>query len=97
MFLKLSAKPCVYGITAYPMVDFGLEIVVLSVLAFGLLLACELLVLSPGCGCCSLLLVELLFVSTRLLLMESSWLLVENLLCTLPMAQWGYLHLPKHS
>ena len=57
MFLKFSAKPCVYGITTYPMVDFGLEMVVLSVLAFRLLLACELLVLSPGCGCWSLLLV----------------------------------------
>ena len=46
MFLKLSAKPYVYGTTTYPMVDFDLEMVVLSVFAFRLLLACKLLVLS---------------------------------------------------
>ena len=79
VFFKLSARPCVYGITTYPTVDFGCEIVVLSVLAFGLLLACALLVLNPGCGCCSLLLVELLLVSRRLLLLEFSQLLCKNL------------------
>ena len=63
MFLKLSAKPCVYGIITYPMVDFGLEMGVLSVLTFRLLVACELLVWFPGCGCWSLLLLELLLVS----------------------------------
>ena len=63
MFLKLYTKPCVCGITTYPVVDFGLKMVVLFVLVFRLLLACELLVLSLGCGCWSLLLVGLLLVS----------------------------------
>ena len=63
MFLKLSAKPSVYDITTYLMVGFGLETVALSVLVFKLLLACELLVLSPGCGCWSMLPVGLLLVS----------------------------------
>ena len=95
MFLKLSARPCVYGKITYPTVDFGIEMVVLSVLVFRLLLACELLVLSSGCGCWYLLLVRLLCVSWRLLLLEFSWLLFKNSLCTLLMAQWGYLHFTK--
>ena len=93
--LKLCAKPCVYSITTYPMVDLGLEMVVFSMIAFRLLLNCELLLLSPGCGCWSLLLVGLLPLSWRLLLLESSQLLFKNLLCTLLMVQWGYLHLTK--
>ena len=93
-FLKLSTNPDVYGIKTYPMVGFGLEMVVVVVLAFELLLACELL-LSPGCDCWSVLLVELLLVYWRLLLLESSQLLFKNLLYTLLMAQWGYLHFTK--
>ena len=38
-------------VTTDPMVDFGLEMVVVTVLVFGLLLACELLLLSPVCVC----------------------------------------------
>ena len=63
VFLKLSGSLCVYGLTTYPMVDFGLEMVVVTVLAFGLLLACELLLLSPVCVCWSMLLERLLLVS----------------------------------
>ena len=95
MFLKLSTKPCVYGITTYPMVDFGLEMVGLSVLVFKLVLACELLVVSPCCGCWSLLLVGLLLVSWILLSLASSQLPFKNLLCTQLMSQWGCLHLTK--
>ena len=94
-FLKLSISPCVYGMTTYPMVGFGPKIVVVTVLAFGLLLACELLLLSPVCVFWSMLLEGLLLVSWRLLLLESSQFLFKNLLCTLLMAQWGYLHLTK--
>ena len=92
VFLKLSASLCVYGMTTYPMVDFGLEMVVVTVLSFGLLLACELLLLSPVCVCWSMLLEGLLLVSWKLLLLESSQLLFKNLLCTPLMVQWGYLH-----
>ena len=48
VFLKLSTKPCVHGITTYPMVGFGLEMVVVTVLAFALLLACMLLFKNTG-------------------------------------------------
>ena len=72
VFLKLSTSPCVYGMTTYPMVDFGLEMVVVTVLTFGLLLNSELLLLSPVCVCWSMLLERLLLVSWRLLLLESS-------------------------
>ena len=66
VFLKLSASPCVYGITTYPMVDFGLEMVVVTVLAPGLLLDCELLLLSPVSVCWPMLLERLLLVSLEI-------------------------------
>ena len=77
---------CVWYET-YLMVDLGLEMVVVTVIAFGLLLSCALLLLSPVCVCWSMLLEELLLVSWRLLLLESSQLLFKNLFCTLFMAQ----------
>ena len=40
MFLKLSASPCVYGMTIYPMVELVLEVVVGAVPVLGLLFAC---------------------------------------------------------
>ena len=84
MFLKLSARSCVYGMTTYPTVDLGLEVVVGAVLALWLPFSCTWLLLSPVCVCCSIL-----------LLLASSWLLFKTLLFTLLMAQWGYLHLTK--
>ena len=79
----------------YPMMDLGLEMVAVTVLAFGLLLACALLFLFPVCVSWSMLLEELLLVSWRLLLLESSLLIFKSLLCTLLVAQWGYLHFTK--
>ena len=62
----------------YPIVEFGLEMVVDTELALGLLLACTWLLLSPVCVCCSMLLVRLLLVCCRLLLLEFSWLLFKT-------------------
>ena len=67
-----------YGMTTYSMVDFGLGMVAVTVLAFGLLLACELLLLSPVYVCWSMLMERLLLASLRLLLLESSQLLLKT-------------------
>ena len=40
VFFKLPTSPFVYGMITYPMGDFGLEMVVVAVLPFGLLVNC---------------------------------------------------------
>ena len=97
MCLKLSAIPFVHGITTWPTMDLGLEIIG-SWLTPWLLFACVwLLLFSPVCADETWLLL-LLLVLCRLLLLWSSWLLFNTLFFTLLMAQGGnYTYNPKHS
>ena len=73
----------------------GLELIDHTVLAPGLLFTCIWLLLSPDWLYCSMLMVLLLSVFCGLLMLLSSQLLFKTLLCTLLMAQGGYLHLTK--
>ena len=95
MCLKLLAIPLVYGITTWPIVDLltgqGSGCLVpwflLSCIVFQLSASVDMEILS--------LLLLVLFCSGRILSLWSPWLLFSTLICTLVIAQGGYLHFPR--